>query len=84
MNANGRIHEGEMPSGESSSTETIRLVGRGFKIPIRSLPTAQGIVTNYLYAGDTIVVKISDSKNFYRLADDSVISFKLCSLYMVH
>lgn len=60
------------PASASVPTQTLQLVGRNIKIPIRSAPNAQGVVTKYLYPGDTVEVKITDSKGFYRLADGSV------------
>jgi len=53
-------------------TQFIKLVGQNIKVPVRSAPNAQGNILKYLFSDDVIEVKVMNSKNFYRLADDSV------------
>ena len=54
------------------STQFIKLVGHNIKVPVRSAPNAEGKKLKYLFSDDVIEVKVMYSKNFYRLADDSV------------
>lgn len=58
----------EMPP----TTQFLKLVGHNIKVPVRSAPTAEGEKIKYLFPNDIIEVKVVNSKNFYRLADDSV------------
>ena len=41
-------------------------------IPIRSEPTAKGVITGHVKSGTIIEVKMKESKGFYELADGSV------------
>lgn len=61
-----------MTDSQPGSTEFLKLVGGKIKVPVRSSPNAEGIVLKYLFPNDIVEVKVLNSKNFYRLADDSV------------
>ena len=62
-------------SSSPLSTQFIKLVGSNIKVPVRSAPTAEGKRLKYLHPDDVVEVKVMNSKGFYRLADDSVMTF---------
>lgn len=63
------------------STQFLKLVGGNIKIPIRTEPTSQGAVKKYLLPDEYVEVKVTNSKNFYRLAD-GLVSFQYIHIYL--
>lgn len=52
--------------------EYIKLVGENKKVPIRSAPTQDGEIIDYLFSESVVQVKVTNSKGFYRMADGVV------------
>lgn len=59
-----------------ASTQWLKLVGSDVQVPVRSLLSFK--VLRYIRAGELVQVKITQSQDSYRLADDSVRYVQYC------